>query len=49
MPYRVAIAHGYAHLDNDPPRRAAETIGGRIAAAMDGRPMAEIVPIKRRR
>jgi integrase len=38
----------YAHLDNDPVRCAAETIGGRIAAAMDGRPMAEIVPIKRR-
>jgi integrase len=27
----------YAHLDNDPLRRASETIGGRIAAAMEGK------------
>jgi integrase len=26
----------YAHLDNDPLRRAAESIGGRIAAALSG-------------
>jgi integrase len=26
----------YAHLDNDPVRRAAETTGGRIAAALEG-------------
>jgi integrase len=38
----------YAHLDTDPVRRAAETIGGRIAAAMEGRSRAEIVLIKSR-
>src|SRR5262249_34071323 len=27
----------YAHLDNDPLRRASEAIGGRIAAALDGK------------
>jgi hypothetical protein len=28
--------HRYAHLDADPMRRAAETIGAKIAAAMGG-------------
>jgi hypothetical protein len=28
----------YAHLDADPLRRAADTIGATIAAAMDGKP-----------
>jgi hypothetical protein len=28
----------YAHLDNDPLRRAAESIGATLAAAMEGRP-----------
>jgi hypothetical protein len=27
----------YAHLDNDPLRRASESIGGRIAAALEGK------------
>ena len=27
----------YAHLDNDPLRRASESIAGRIAAALDGK------------
>jgi integrase len=42
---QAATTARYAHLDNDPVRRAAETIGGRIAAAMEGRP-AEITPIR---
>src|SRR5207302_2841570 len=37
----------YAHLDNDPLRRATEAIGGRIAAAMDGKPAAEVVDIRK--
>jgi integrase len=36
----------YAHLDNDPLRRASEMIGGRIAAALEGRPSAEIILLK---
>jgi integrase len=31
-----ATTHRYAHLDYDPMRRAAETIGATISAAMDG-------------
>jgi len=33
---QAATTHRYAHLDADPMRRAAETIGATIAAAMDG-------------
>ncbi len=36
----------YAHLDADPLKRAAETIGGQIAAAMEGR-KGEVVPLRR--
>ena len=39
--------HRYAHLDADPMRRAVETIGATISAAMNGRTGAEIVPLKR--
>ena len=39
----------YAHLDADPLRRAADTIGATIAAAMEGKPAAEVVQIKERR
>ena len=35
----------YAHLDADPLRRAADTIGATIAAAMDGRKGGEVVAI----
>jgi integrase len=41
-----ATTHRYARLDADPMRRAAETIGATISAAMDGRRGAEIVPLK---
>ena len=33
---QVATTARYAHLDNDPLRRASESIAGRIAAALDG-------------
>jgi integrase len=35
----------YAHLDNDPLRRASESIAGRIAAALDGR-SSDVVAMK---
>jgi integrase len=34
----------YAHLDNDPLRRASEAIAGRIAAALDGVRNASVIP-----
>jgi integrase len=37
----------YAHLDNDPLRRASETIGGRIAEALKGNKTAAVIPIRR--
>jgi integrase len=43
---QAATTHRYAHLDADPMRRAAETIGSTIKAAMDGRKGAEVVPLK---
>jgi len=40
----------YAHLDNDPVRRATNTIGATIAAAMDRKPAGKkIVELKARR
>ena len=36
----------YAHLDNDPLRRASEAIAGRIAAALDGNRKAPSVPLR---
>jgi integrase len=39
----------YAHLDNDPLRRAAENIGGRIAAALVGKKGGAVVAMKGRR
>jgi hypothetical protein len=35
----------YAHLANDPLRAAADRITGEIAAALDGRPLAEVLPL----
>ena len=37
----------HAHLDNDPLRLASEAIAGRIAAALDGKKSAPIVPLVR--
>jgi integrase len=39
----------YAHLDNDPLRRATEAIGSRIAAALDGKKGGSVVPLSGRR
>ena len=40
----------YAHLDNDPVRRATNAIGATISAALDGRPNepSNVVPLKGR-
>jgi integrase len=38
----------YAHLDNDPLRRASEAIAGRIAAALNGNRKGSVVPLRRR-
>ena len=43
---QAATTHRYAHLDADPMRRAVETIGATISAAMEGKRGAEIVPLK---
>jgi integrase len=38
----------YAHLDNDPLRRASESIAGHIAAALEGKRASTVVPLRRR-
>jgi integrase len=43
---QAATTHRYAHLDADPMRRAAETIGATISAAMNRKPSADVVPLK---
>lgn len=48
----AATTQRYAHLDNDPLRRATGAIGATIAAAMDGRRKAtdgEVVPLAKNR
>jgi integrase len=45
---QAATTHRYAHLDADPMRRAVETIGATIAAAMGGAP-SNIVPMMKSR
>jgi integrase len=42
---QAATTARYAHLDADPLRRAADTIGATIAAALDGKTGGEVVPI----
>jgi integrase len=37
----------YAHLDNDPLRKATEAIGGRIAAALQGKRGAKVTPLRK--
>jgi integrase len=44
---QVATTARYAHLDNDPLRRATESIGSRIAAALDGKGGATVVAMKK--
>ena len=38
----------YAHLDNDPLRRASEAIAGRLAAALDGNCQPHVIPMRAR-
>lgn len=50
--FEAATTQRYAHLDNDPLRRATGAIGATIAAAMDGRREAnsgEVVPLAKAR
>jgi integrase len=42
---QASTTQRYAHLDADPLRRASEAIGGRIAAALEGK-KAAVVPLK---
>jgi integrase len=44
---QAATTHRYAHLDTDPLRRAVDTIGETIAAAMEGGKSGEIIPLKK--
>lgn len=41
-----AMTAKYAHLDNDPMRRAVDQIGNMINAAMTRKPGAEVVPLR---
>src|SRR5262249_47324362 len=43
---QAATTARYAHLDNDPLRRASEAIAGRIAAALDGNRKAVVLPLR---
>lgn len=43
---QAATTARYAHLDNDPLRRASEAIAGRIAAALEGNRRALVRPIR---
>jgi integrase len=44
---QTATTARYAHLDNDPLRRASEAIAGRIAAALEGTPTASVRSLRR--
>jgi integrase len=49
---QASTTQRYAHLDSDPMRRAADTIGATISAALDGRPTdgaSNVVPFGRER
>ena len=43
---RVETTRRYAHLAEDPLREATERIGATISAALDGKPPAEVVPLR---
>jgi integrase len=45
---QAATTQRYAHLDADPVRRAADTIGATISAAMDGNKGATVVALSKR-
>lgn len=42
---QVSTTQRYAHVDADPLRRASERIGNTIAAALDGSPSADVIPL----
>ncbi len=44
---QAATTHRYAHLDADPLRRAVDTIGATIAAAMERKEGAQVLPFKK--
>ena len=46
---QAATTHRYAHLDADPLRRAVNTIGATISAAMDGKTQSEVGQIRHRK
>jgi integrase len=46
---QAATTARYAHLDNDPLRRASEAIASNIAAALEGGQKASVVSIARNR
>jgi integrase len=45
---QAATTARYAHLDNDPLRRASEAIAARIAAALEGSATASVRPLRRK-
>jgi len=45
---QAATTHRYAHLDADPLRRAVDTIGATISAAMDGNKGGNVVALSKR-
>jgi hypothetical protein len=44
---QAATTQRYAHLDADPLRRAVDTIGATITAAMDGNKGGEVVTLRK--
>jgi integrase len=46
---QAATTQRYAHVDVDPLHRAANTIGATIAAALEGKPGAEVKSLRRKR
>lgn len=44
---QATTTHRYAHLDTDPLRRAVDTIGATIAAAMEGSKGGKVIPLKK--
>ena len=43
---RVETTRRYAHLSDDPVREASERTDSTIAAALNGQPPAEVVPLR---
>jgi integrase len=43
---KASTTQRYAHLTDDPLKAAADRVSGRIAAALDGKPGADVVPLR---